>query len=220
MNIKAINFDFYGTLFNWLQIWKDVSQVILKEHNVKISPQDFANEWRATQRKLIEDKEFIKYKECITSALDMLCQKYEMKNQNYEKILFSKWKEIKPFPEVPNVLKKLKEKYVLAVCSNSSRDLFNVSAKKLPVKFDYVLISDETKATKPHRKMYEIAVKALGFNHKNILHIASSQMDVRGATNAGLNVCWINRLNEKKLPETPKPRFEIKKLDEVFEFLK
>ena len=31
---------------------------------------------------------------------------------------------------------------------------------------------------------------------------------------------WINRLNEKILSETPKPRFETNKLDEIFEFLK
>ena len=219
MIIKAINLDFYGTLVDWLHIWIDVSEKIVKENNLKIAPKEFALEWRKIQRKLFEDKEYIKYKECTTSALNILCQKYQIKNGNYDKILFSKWKEIEPFPEVPDVLKKLKEKYKLAICSNSSRDLYDICAAKLPIKFDDVIISDETGVNKPHLKMYQYAIKALGFPIQNILHIASSQMDVRGATNADLTVCWINRNNEKRLPETPKPRFEIKKLDKIFGIL-
>lgn len=67
--------------------------------------------------------------------------------------------------------------------------------------------------------MYEIVVRVLGFNRENILHIASSQMDTKGATNANLMICWINRNNEKILTETPKPKFEIRELDEVFKLL-
>ena len=44
-------------------------------------------------------------------------------------------------------------------------------------------------------------------------------MDVKGATNAGLMVCWINRTNEKLNPETPRPSFEIRKLDEIFNMI-
>jgi len=121
--------------------------------------------------------------------------------------------------KVNKTLKRLKEKYKLAICSNSSRDLFGICANKIPIKFYYVFISDETKVNKPHLKMYQYAIKALEFPPQNILHVASSQMDVKGATNAGLNVCWINRNNEKRLPETPKPRFEIYNLKKLIEIL-
>ena len=124
-----------------------------------------------------------------------------------------------PFPEVPETLIKLKEKYPLAVCSNSSRDFFNSLENKLPIKFNYVNISDETKVNKPHQKMYELAIKDLGYKPENILHVASSQMDVKGSTKAGFFVAWINRRGQERFPDTPKPNFEIRKLDELLTIL-
>ena len=59
-------------------------------------------------------------------------------------------------------MKKLKEKYKLTICSNSARDLFDVCANKLPIIFDKVFISDETKVNKPHPEMYSIAIKNFG----------------------------------------------------------
>ena len=46
MGIKAINFDFYGTLVDWLQIWNEVSQTIIESNSLKISPPEFTLEWR------------------------------------------------------------------------------------------------------------------------------------------------------------------------------
>jgi len=216
MGIRAINLDFYGTLVDWLSIWIDASEKIINDNNPDLNPKEFALQWRQIQRKLFTDESvFIPYKANVRRALDKLCNQHNIKNKNYQELLFDKWNEIKPYPEVNEVLKSLKSKYKLTVCTNSARDLFDACAKKLSVKFDYVFISDETKVNKPHRRMYEIAVKSLGFKKESILHIASSQMDVKGATNAGLTVCWINRGKEKRLEETPKPKFEISNLKEL-----
>jgi FMN phosphatase YigB (HAD superfamily) len=67
--------------------------------------------------------------------------------------------------------------------------------------------------------MYNAAVKYLGLQRSEILHVASSQMDVCGATNAGLTVCWINRRGEQKSPETPKPKYEISDLKELLKIV-
>lgn len=220
MSIKAINLDFYGTLVDWLSIWIEVSERIIDDNNLDLNPKKFALEWRKIQRQLLDGQDFIPYKENIRLALDNLCNQRNIKNLNYHSLLFDKWKEIKPFPETIEVLKSLKPKYKLAICTNSSRDLFDICAKKFGSVFDNVLISDETKVNKPHKNMYEIAIKSLGFNRESILHVASSQMDVKGATNAGLTVCWINRGKEERLPETPKPKFEIHDLKELIKILK
>ena len=217
--IKAISFDFYGTLVDWLPIWVEASNHIVNKTSLAVQPDIFALEWRKIQRQMLDEKEFIPYKENISSALYLLCNKYKIKNNNYDKILFSKWKDIKPFPEVIPVLNKLKSKYKLSICTNSSRDLFERCMEKIPVKFDSILISDEIKVNKPHKKIYERNTQNLGFPPKNVLHIASSQMDVRGAFNAGLTVCWVNRLSEEKLIETPKPSYEINDLGEVLNIL-
>ena len=217
--IKAINFDFYGTLVDWLPAWIKTAEEIINQNNLKISPMQFALEWRKIQRQMLDKKEFIPYKENISSALDILCNKYKIRNLNYEKILFDDWKNIEPFPETIQTLNKLKLKYKLSICTNSSRDLFDCCMGKIPIQFDFILISDEIKINKPHKKIYKIAIKNLEFNSSSVLHVASSQMDVKGATGAGLIVCWINRLGEKKLIETPKPNFEINALNEIIGIL-
>lgn len=219
LNTEAISFDFYGTIIDWLPVWVSVTTKIVGENNLSVHPKEFALEWRRAQWQFIEAKEFTPYKEMIGSALGFLCEKYRIENRGYHELLFSQWKHMLPFPEVPETLKKLKSRFPLAVCSNSSRDFFDICANKLPIRFDHILLSDETKVNKPHPRMYDIAAGALGVPKNLILHVASSQMDVQGATKAGLTVCWINRRNEERLPETPTPTVEIINLSEPVDIL-
>jgi 2-haloalkanoic acid dehalogenase type II len=219
MTIKALNLDFYGTFTDWLTIWVDVSQKIIDDNKLGVSAKDLAVEWRTLQRKDLDVKEFTPYKENISNALRLLCDKYNIENKGYDRLIFSKWHEIEPFPEVGAVLQKLKGKVVLAICSNSSRDFFNACAAKLPVQFDYVFISDETQVNKPWPKMYETALAGMGVSKDEVLHVASSQMDLTGATNAGLQVCWINRRKQKRLSGTPEPAYEIYELTELLDIV-
>jgi len=219
LNTEAISFDFYETIIDWLPVWVSVTARIMEGNKLSVHPKEFALEWRKAQRQFVEAKEFTPYKEIIKSALGFLCEKYRIENRGYDELLFSQWKDMLPFPEVPESLKKLKSRFPVAVCSNSSRDFFDACASKLPIKFDHVLLSDETKVNKPHPRMYGIVVKALDAPKNLILHVASSQMDVQGATKAGLTVCWINRRNEERLPETPTPTVEISNLSELVDIL-
>tara|TARA_Y100000310_G_scaffold345402_1_gene464499 strand:- start:6553 stop:7212 length:660 start_codon:yes stop_codon:yes gene_type:complete len=217
MVIKAINFDFYGTIVDWVPVWTEVTEKIISDNDLNLDSLDLAIEWRMAQRKFVEEKEFTWYKEYIKMALDDVCAKYKVENKGYENLLFEKWKEMQPFEEVGSTLLKLKEKYPLAVCSNSARDFLDYCTAKLPINFDYVNISDETKVNKPHKKMYDLAQNSLGYDKSEILHVASSQMDVKGATEAGFVVAWINRRGQERFANTPKPSYEIRKLDELLE---
>ena len=82
MDVKAINFDFYGTLVDWLKIWIETSGMVLRENNLKCSYQDLALEWRKIQRKLPYNKDFILFKENISMALDELSRKYNLQLKN------------------------------------------------------------------------------------------------------------------------------------------
>ncbi len=211
--------DFYGTFTDWLTIWVDVAQKIIDDNKLDVTAKDLAVEWRTLQRKDLDAQEFTPYTDNISNALRLLCEKYHIENKGYDKLIFSKWEEIEPFPEVGEVLQKLKGKVTLAICSNSSRDFFDACAAKLPVEFDYVFISDETKVNKPWPAMYEKALAGMGVSKDEVLHVASSQMDLKGATNAGLQVCWINRRRQKRLPETPEPAYEIHQLTELLDIV-
>jgi len=216
---QALTLDFWGTLVDWLPVWESVSAEIVKKHKLKCSGKEFALSWRRAGRWYVEKMPFLKYKEMVKKSLDEVCETFGVESAGEEKVLFERWKEIKPYPEVAGVLSELKKRHKLVIVSNADPDLFEMTVKKIPVDFNGIFISDETGVTKPHAEMYNAAVKYLGLQRSEILHVASSQMDVCGATNAGLTVCWINRRGEQRSPETPKPKYEISDLKELLKIV-
>ncbi len=215
MKIRALTLDYYGTLVDWLPVWEAVSAKIVKKNKLKCTPAEFALSWRRAQRWFVEKMPELKYKQVVQKSLNEVCGTFGVQPSGEEQELFDSWKNIQPFPETVEVLKELGKQNKLVIVANSSRDLYDICAKKIPLSFDNLFISDETGVTKPHADMYELAVRFLGIPRSNILHVASSQMDLSGATAAGLPVCWINRRKEKKSPETPSPLVEISSLKEL-----
>ena len=132
MKIKAINFDFYGTLVDWLQIWIEVAEQIVNENNLEALPMKFALEWRDIQRKNLEGKKFVPFKENILSSLDRLCSKHGIKNKNYDRILFGRWKDIKPYPEVISTLNELKLGQNVLIITEAVEENLYLSARNLP----------------------------------------------------------------------------------------
>ena len=216
---KALTFDFWGTLVDWSPVWELVSGEIVRKHNLKCSAQEFALSWRRAGRWFVEKMPQLKYKEMVKKSLDEVCKTFGFESAGEEQQLFEHWKEIKPFPEAVAVLSELKKRHKLVIVSNADPDLFDVCISKFPVEFDNFFLSDVTGVTKPHFEMYEKSIAFLGLPRSQILHVASSQMDVVGAVNAGLAVCWVNRHSEQKSPETPKPAFEIQDLRELLKIV-
>ncbi len=215
MKFDAINLDYYGTLVDWLAIWIDVSQEIVSETPLDVDSKELALHWRKVQRALLDEQEYLSYKENITIALQRTATEFGFESADYPERLFSKWVEIRPFEEVEETLQTLNSNFRLAICTNSAIDLYHASATNLAVTFDHIVVSDDIQANKPHPKMYAVAQERLDVPYERILHVASSQMDVRGATKAGFSVCWINRLNEPRAQDTPEPSYEILTLDQI-----
>ena len=69
MKFDAINLDYYGTLVDWLSIWVDVSEGIVSDNNLDIDARSLALQWRNIQREILDQQEYIPYKENVTLAL-------------------------------------------------------------------------------------------------------------------------------------------------------
>jgi 2-haloacid dehalogenase len=219
LKFSALTLDFWGTLVDWLPVWESVSEVIVKKNNLKCSSKEFALAWRRAGRWYVEKMPRLRYREMVKRSLDEVCKTFGISPAGEEQLLFGRWNEIAPFSEVASVLSELKKRHELVIVSNADPELFAMAVKKIPVVFDGILISDETGVPKPHFEMYEKAIKFLAVPKSQILHVASSQMDVCGAANAGLPVCWINRRREQRSPETPKPQYEISDLKELLKIV-
>ena len=103
----------------------------------------------------------------------------------------------------------------LGVLSNFNNTLNNTLDKEFGSIFKHVLISENYGVAKPNIKFYEIAVKEIGIDPKNILYIGDSiQLDIEPAEKISIKSVLIDRDNVY-----PNYKNRISSLDELKEYL-
>lgn len=120
--------------------------------------------------------------------------------------LFKRYLEIEPWPEVPEVLVQLKKQGMkLGIATNISDDLGRcvvhnterVVREKTGSKdfaFDAVVTSEESGYYKPNPKPYKDVLDRLGLTADEALFLAGSPIDIQGADDVGMRVCWNNHI--------------------------
>ena len=219
MNTKAIVFDAYGTLF-------DVNSAAEKCKD-KIGDQweGFANFWRTTQleytwlRSLMKrHKNFWKVTE---DSLDKSMKVYNI-DMSMKKDLLNLYKILSPYPEVKEVLEKLKDKgFKLAILSNGTQELLNelVKSNKLDNLFDDLFSIEDVGIYKPDSKVYDMPVKKYNLNSSEITFLSANTWDVSGGGNYGYNSIWVNR-NKAIFDNLDfKPKKEISDLTQLLEII-
>ncbi len=192
-NIKAIIFDAYGTLF-------DVNSAARKcKDKIGNKWEGFANYWRTTQLEYTWLRSLMdKHKDFWTVTEDSLNKSIQvfkidpsMKNE-----LLDLYKILSTFPEVHDVLQKLKEKnYKLAILSNGTPTLLNelVKSNNLDSIFDDIFSVEEVKIYKPHSKVYNIPITKYQIQKNEVVYLSANTFDVSAVGNFGFNPVWVNR---------------------------
>ena len=218
-NVKAIIFDAYGTLF-------DVNSAAEKcKDKIGDKWEGFANFWRTTQleytwlRSLMKRHEdFWKVTEdSLDKSMNLFKIDKSMKNE-----LLNLYKVLNTFPEVRDVLNKLKEKnYKLAILSNGTPELLNelVSSNNLNNIFDDIFSIEEVGIYKPDAKVYDMPVKKYKIQKEEIVFLSANTWDVSGGGNYGYSSIWVNRNNSifDNLDYVPKK--EVKNLNQLLDIV-
>ena len=218
-NVKAIIFDAYGTLF-------DVNSAAEKcKDKIGDKWEGFANYWRTTQleytwlRSLMNrHKDFWKITDdSLDKSMETFKIDSSMKNE-----LLDLYKILSTFPEVTEVLNKLKEKkYKLAILSNGTPALLNklVKSNNLDNIFDNIFSIEEVKIYKPDSRVYDLPIKKYQIKKNEAVFLSANTWDVSGGGNYGYNAVWVNRNNKifDKLDYEPKNK--IKRLDELLDLI-
>jgi 2-haloacid dehalogenase len=218
-NIKAIVFDAYGTLF-------DVNSAAEKCKN-KIGDkwEGFANYWRTTQleytwlRSLMKrHKDFWQVTEdSLEKSMKVFKIDSSMKNE-----LLNLYKVLSPYPEVKEVLEKLKEKdYKLAILSNGTPVLLNglVKSNSLDNVFDDLFSIEEVGIYKPDQRVYDIPIKKYQIKNNQVAFLSANTWDVSGGGNYGYSAIWVNRNNNIFDILDYKPKNEFNNLTQLFDIL-
>ena len=218
-NIKAIVFDAYGTLF-------DVNSAAEKcKEKIGDKWESFANYWRTTQleytwlRSLMRrHKDFWQVTE---DSLDKSMKAFKidasMKNE-----LLDLYKVLSTYPEVQEVLNKLKEKGCkLSILSNGTPALLDqlVKSNNLEDLFNDIFSIEEVGIYKPDSKVYDLPIKKYQIQIKEVAFLSANTWDVSGGGNYGYSSIWVNRNNNIFDNLDYKPKNEVKNLKQLLDIV-
>lgn len=190
-------FDAYGTLF-------DVHAAVRK-HAEAIGPDGarLSEIWRAKQleyswvRSLMgRYQDFWKLTE---QALDHAFACVPSADPKYREALLEAYRELDCYPEVPTVLRALKERGAqTAILSNGSPDMLEsaVRSAKIDTLLDEVLSVDELRTFKTAEPVYEMATTTFRVFPDAISFQSSNRWDIAGATAFGFRTVWVNRTGQ------------------------
>jgi len=218
-NIKAIVFDAYGTLF-------DVNSASEKcKGKIGDKWESFANFWRTTQLEYTWLRSLMKrhknFWQVTEDSLDKSMKAFKIDNCMKNDLL-NLYKVLSPYPEVKEVLKKLKEKeYKLAVLSNGTPALLNelVKSNNLENIFDDLFSIEKVGIYKPDSKVYDMPLKKYQIKADKVVFISANTWDVSGGGNYGYNAIWVNRNNNIFDSLDYKPKNEINNLTQLLDIV-
>jgi 2-haloacid dehalogenase len=102
--------------------------------------------------------------------------------------------ELGPWPEAPEVLRRLGRSVRIGVVTNCSEEIGQRAAARVGVHFDTVVTAEAASAYKPRPEPYRLALDRLGIQPSRALFVAGSPGDITGARSVGMLVWWHNRL--------------------------
>ena len=218
--VKAIIFDAYGTLF-------DVNSAAEKcKSKIGDKWENFANYWRTTQLEYTWLRSLMKRHEdfwkITEDSLDKSMKAFKIHSSMRSELL-DLYKVLSTFPEVFEVLQKLKAKeYKLSILSNGTPSLLHdlVKGNNLDLFFEDIFSIEEVGVYKPHPKVYDIPLKKYKIKKNEVAFLSANTWDISGGGNFGFNSIWVNRNDNvfDNLDFTPKN--EIDSLKGLLDILK
>ena len=218
-NVKAIIFDAYGTLF-------DVNSAAEKcKDKIGDKWEGFANYWRTTQLEYTWLRSLMKrhknFWQITEDSLDKSMNAFNI-NKSMRSELLDLYKTLNTFPEVKDVLNKLKEKnYKLAILSNGTPSLLNELVKSNNIEniFDDIFSIEDVGIYKPDSRVYDIPTKKYQIQKNEVAFLSANTWDVSGGGNYGYNAIWVNRNNNIFDNLDYKAKNEVKNLNHLLDII-
>jgi 2-haloacid dehalogenase len=202
MNFDAfacLTFDCYGTLIDWESGILAALGPLLQAHDVSADDEELLElygELEAAE----ERRSYRPYRDVLRGVVvalgDRLNFRPSLEQINSLPESLPRWPV---FPDTVAALARLKQRYKLAVISNTDDDLFAETAKTLQVPFDWVITAQQAKSYKPSRNNFQKALEKIGLPKEKMLHVAQSLFhDIVPTRELGWANVWVNRRSGKK----------------------
>jgi 2-haloacid dehalogenase len=214
--IQACVFDAYGTLFDVAAAARTCAGE-LGEKSRALSSLWREKQLQYTWLRALQGRH-ADFWQVTGEALDFALETLEITRTGLRERLLNLYLTLGAFPEVPDVLARLKRAGMrTAVLSNGSPQMLKAALEGAQIThlLDAVLSVEEVGIYKPHPKVYQLAVDRLGLEPGAIAFQSSNGWDAYAASAFGMRVVWCNRydLRPERLPG--RPDHEIRSLAEL-----
>jgi 2-haloacid dehalogenase len=212
MAITTCIFDAYGTLFDVAAAAREAAaepgREVFAQHWQKV-----ANDWRLKQLqytwlRAVADTH-TDFWEVTQNGLDWALEASGLQGdpELRERLLALYW-ELSAYPEVPDMLAKLKAAGMnTAILSNGSPDMLTGAVDSAGVQefLDDVLSVEDVQIFKPAAVVYDLVGQRFNCAKDEVLFVSSNGWDAGCATGYGFTTAWVNRAGEPvdRLPWTP-----------------
>lgn len=204
--IRACVFDAYGTLFDVNSSARSARAELGERW------QALADLWRLKQLQYTWLRglggHHADFWQVTGDALDFALATLKMGDPALRERLMNLYLSLSCYPEVPLVLRALKERGMrLAILSNGTPAMLEsaVTNSGLAGVFDHVLSVEEVGVYKPHPSVYRLAADRLAISTWEGCFVSSNGWDACAAQFNGFRAVWCNRSSQEpeRVPDTP-----------------
>jgi 2-haloacid dehalogenase len=197
--VTVCMFDQYGTVVDMQAGLVEAATPFLRAKGWQGNVNPFVTWWRRThfENSMIDallHRQHTPYREIgersVAFVMDRAGISYTM---DEVRALVDHIVRLRPFPEVPAALDRLRTRYRLVVLSNGDPDMLENARQYHGVAFEQVISVAAANSFKPHVATYTKAAEILGVRMDQVLFIANHAFDCVGAKAAGMRTAFIDR---------------------------
>jgi 2-haloacid dehalogenase len=199
-----LTFDVFGTVVDWHGSVAREVRALAAQKGLRINAVKFTKAWRAGYRPAMDrvrsgELPWSKIDLLHRMILDELLVQFKIADaltEDEKSHLNRVWHRLKPWPDAPRGLKRLKQRYIIATLSNGNTGLLVNMAKQGGLPWDCVLSSETFHHYKPDPEMYLGASDVLDLKPEQVMMVAAHKHDLRSAAKHGLKTAFIKRPHE------------------------
>lgn len=202
--IRALVFDVFGTLVDWRGSIAREARALLAPRGAVIDWPAFADAWRAQYQPAMEAVRsgalpFSKLDVLHRRNLEVVLHEFAIRDlDEATKVQLNlAWHRLDAWPDVTPGLRRLREHYRIAPCSNGNVSLMVDLARRNGLPWDAILGAEFARDYKPKAVVYQSAAVAFDCEPAEVLMVAAHSSDLAAAARAGLRTAHVARPDEK-----------------------
>ncbi len=200
---KALLFDVFGTVVDWRTSTINELRSYGQARGIDADWEAFADDWRGLYQPSMEavrsgERGFVRLDDLHRESLRKLITKYEIPRpgEKDEDQLVTIWHRLRPWPDVPDGLFRLKKKFILGTLSNGNIGLMVRLARHSGLPWDAILGAEIAGDYKPQPQVYRATAQALNLDESECMLVAAHNGDLDAAAAVGYQTAFVARPTE------------------------